>query len=221
MDVTLAEELLLIAYNDETGKASTGAAELDCGLAGAVLLELALAGRIDVVDGKVTVLDPAATGEPVTDSALARISHERKARKPEWWVGKLHSKLRPRVLARLTERGVLRLERHRVMGLFPVQRYPSVDPAVESAARARLDLAVVKGVEPDARTAALASLLHACGLAKRTFPDLDRRQLKARMKEINEGQWAGAAVRKAIQSIQAAVAASTVAATSVAATSSG
>jgi Golgi phosphoprotein 3 (GPP34) len=220
MDVTLAEELLLIAYNDETGKVGAGGPELDCGLAGALLLELALAGRIDVVDGKITVLDPAAAGEVLTDTALARIIREGKARKPEWWVGKLRSKLRADVLARLTERGVLRLERHKVMGLFPVRRYPSVDPATENSARARLDMAVVKGVEADPRTAALASLLHACGLAKRTFPDIDRRQLKARMKEINEGQWAGAAVRKAIQSIHAAVAASTVAATSVAATSS-
>jgi hypothetical protein len=220
MDVSLAEELLLIAYDHKTGRASTGSAELDCGLAGAVLLELTLAGRIDVIDSKVRVLDTAPTGEPLTDGALVRIARERKARKPEWWVGKLRSGLRVGLVARLTERGVLRLERHRVMGLFPVRRYPSVDPALENAARARLELAVVKGVEPDARTAALASLLDACGLAKRTFPELDRRQLKARMKEINEGQWAGAAVRKAIQSIHAAVAASTVAATSVAATSS-
>lgn len=220
MDVTLAEELLLIAYNDETGKASTGSAELDCGLAGAVLLYLALAGRIDVVDGRVTVLDAAASGEPVNDSVLERIARDGKARKPEWWVGKLRSKVRSGVLARLTERGVLRPERHKLMGMLPVQRYPGLDSGVKSAARTRLDRAVVNGVEPDTRTAALASLLHACGLAKRTFPELDRRRLKARMKEINEGQWASAAVRKAIQSIQAAVAASTVAATSVAATSS-
>lgn len=219
MEISLAEELLLVAY-DETGRASTGTAELDCGLAGAVLVELAMRGRIDVSAGKVTVLDASATGEPVLDGVLDRIEREGKARKPEWWVGKLRSGLRARLLARLMQRGVLRLERHKVLGLFPVRRYPSVDPALERAARARLDLAVVKGVEPDARTAALASLLHACGLAKRSFPDLDRRQLKARMSQINEGQWAGAAVRQAIRSIQAAVAASTVAATSVAATSS-
>ncbi|MEP7178969.1 MAG: GPP34 family phosphoprotein [Pseudonocardiales bacterium] len=219
MDVTLAEELLLMAYDGETGKASAGSAELDCGLAGAVLLELTLAGRIDVVDGKISVLDAAPTGEQVTDIVLQRISTEGRSRKPQWWVGKLRSKIRPAVLARLTERGVLRHAEHKVMGLFPVQRYPAVDSAVQTAARTRLDMAVVKGVQPDPRTAALASLLDACGLAKRASPDLDRRQLRARMKQIDESQWAGAAVRKAIQSIHAAVAASTAAATSVAAPS--
>ncbi|PZS35105.1 MAG: GPP34 family phosphoprotein [Pseudonocardiales bacterium] len=220
MDVSLAEELLLIAYNGETGKASTGAAELDCGLAGAVLVELTLAGRIDVVDRKVRVVNAAPSGVPLIDGVLERIARERKARKPEWWVAKLRRDVRQRVLVPLVQRGVLREDRHRVMGLFSVRRYPSVDPATEAAARARLGLAMVKGAAPEPRTAALASLLHACGLSRKVFPELDRRELKARMKQIDEGQWAVASVRKAIQSIHSAVAASTVAATSVAATSS-
>jgi hypothetical protein len=63
----------------------------------------------------------------------------------------------------------------------------------------------VHGGVPDARTAALAALLNASGLGRRTFPELDRRQLKIRMSsmsELNEGQWVSAAVRKAIQSSQ-------------------
>lgn len=219
MDVSLAEELVLIAYYGETGKASTGAGELDCGLAGAVLVELTLAGRIDVVDRKVRITNAAPTGDQIIDGVLDRIARERKARKPEWWVAKLRRGIRKAVLVQLIQRGVLREDRHRVMGLFPARRYPSVDPATETAARARLGMAVLKGLEPDTRTAALASLLHACGLSRKVFPELDRRQLKVRMKQIDEGQWAAAAVRKAIQSIHSAVAASTVAATSVAATS--
>ena len=61
---------------------------------------------------------------------------------------------------------------------------------------------MVHGGVPDARTAGLAALLNAAGLARRTFPELDRRQLKIRMGELGEGQWVGSAVRKAIQSLQ-------------------
>lgn len=104
--------------------------------------------------------------------------------------------------------------------MFPVRRYPAINPRLEAAARTRLVLAVVQGAEPEARTAALAALLDACGLARRTFPELGRRQLKARMKEIGEGQWASAAVRKAIQSMNSAVAASS-AATAAASSASG
>jgi Golgi phosphoprotein 3 GPP34 len=211
MDGTLAEELLLIAYNDTTGRSESGSTELDCGLAGALLVELTLARRIDIVDGKVVVMDPAPTGDALVDGALTRIAGEQRARKPDWWVGKLKTGVRDELLARLTKRGVLQMQRRKVWKLFPVRRYPTLDAGIESAARSRLQSVVGHGTQPDARTAALASLLDACGLARRTFPDLDRKQLKLRMKELGEGQWTSDAVRKAIQSIQAGVAAASVA----------
>jgi hypothetical protein len=216
MDASLPEELLLIAYNDTTGRQEGGSAELGCGLAGAVLVELAMASRVDIADGHVRVVDARPTGDPVLDDVLARIAAEKKARKPDWWVGKLPSGIQQRLLDRLVERGVLSRQRHKVLGLFPARRYPTLDAGQEVAARARLQSVVGHGTQPDARTAALAALLDACGLARRTFPDVDRKQLKARMKELSEGQWTSDAVRKAIQSIQAGVAAATVAATTAA-----
>jgi Golgi phosphoprotein 3 GPP34 len=220
MDASLPEELLLIAYNDTTGRQESGAAELGCGLAGAVLVELALTGRVGVVDGHVRAVDGRPTGDPVLDEVLARIATAKKPRKPDWWVGKLHSGIQAQLLDRLVERGVLRRQRHKVLGLFPVRRYPTLDAGQESAVRSRLQSVVGHGTEPDARTAALAGLLDACGLARRTFPELDRKQLKARMKELSEGQWTSDAVRKAIQSIHAGVAGATVAATTAAAVAS-
>ena len=57
--VALAEELLLLAYDDETGKATDARIGLDLGMAAAVLVELALAGRIAYADGNLAVIDPA------------------------------------------------------------------------------------------------------------------------------------------------------------------
>jgi hypothetical protein len=202
MDATLAEQLLFLAY-DATGRAKAGgSAELDCGLAGAVLAELGLAGRIDVVDGRVRVLDPTPIGEPESDAALVRIAGEQKARRPDWWVSKLQSGMRNRLLARLVASGVLRMELREVLRLFPVRRYFVTDSGVRSAALAQLERVVVHGGVPDARTAALASLLNASGLSRRTFSELPRKQLKDRMSQLGEGQWASAAVRKAIEAMQ-------------------
>jgi len=202
MDATLAQELLLIAYDDVSGRRRTGSIELDCGIAGAALSELSLAGRIEMVDGRVRVIDPAPTGDAESDAALAWIAGEASVRKPDWWVGKLRHGQGNRLLARLTDRGVLRMELQDVLWLFSVRRYFAVDPGIRSATRSRLERVVVHGGEPDARTAALVALLNACGMTRRTFPELDRKQLKIRMGQLVEGQWVGAAVRKAIRSIQ-------------------
>lgn len=219
---TLAEELLLIAYHAKPGRAAGSSTDLDCGLAGAVLVELALAGRIEVVDGKVSVLDRGPVGDREIDAALDRIAGEDKRRKPEWWVGKLRSGVGERLLVRLTDRGVLRMHRQKVLWVFSTRSYSVLDSGATSAARAQLNRVVAQGAEPDARTAALAALMDACGLARRAFPGVGHDQLTARMKQWAEGQWTSTAVRNAIHSIHAGViAASTAGAVAASTTTTG
>jgi hypothetical protein len=198
----LPEELLLLGYDDVTGQAKMGSIELDCGLAGAVLVELRLAGRIDVIDGRVAVLDPTPVGDAESDAVLARIAGEQKRRKPDWWVAKLRHGMRNRLLARLIDRGVLRMQLQELLWGFSVRRYFAIDSGITSTARSRLERVVVHNLDPDARTAALATLLNVCGVARRVFPDLGRKQLKVRMAQLAEGQWPSVAVRDAIRSIQ-------------------
>ena len=52
------------------------------GVAVLVLLELALAGRLEVREGRVTVVDPAPAGDPVIDEAFAEIRADQKTRGP-------------------------------------------------------------------------------------------------------------------------------------------
>ena len=67
--MNLPAEFALLAYDDD-GKPVTDGTHLDNGLGGALLLELALAEKVDVEDKKVVVVDPAPTGDPLVDQAL-------------------------------------------------------------------------------------------------------------------------------------------------------
>jgi hypothetical protein len=92
-----------------------------------------------------------------------------------------------------------------VLGVFPVRRFPETDGTVERELRARLGDVVLRGAEPDDRSAGLVALLHGAKLHRLAFPDLPRREVAPRMREISEGQWAGASVRKAIREMEAAM----------------
>lgn len=214
----LADELLLLALDDVSGR-PTSRAHLDLGLAGAVLVDLALAGRVDMADGCLVVTDATLTGDVVADAVLARIAERQRARRPKDWVRRLAKGLRGGVVDRLVSAGVLRREKHKVLGLFPTTRLPARSQAVESDARARLDAAVLRGHDPEPRTAALVALVQAANLRKMAFPDADRKAVERRMSEIAEGTWAAEAVRQAVQDIHAGVAAATAAAS--AATAAG
>ncbi len=64
---------------------------------------------------------------------------------------------------------------------------------------------LVEGLDPTPRAAALISLLSAVDAAAKVFPDTDRKMIRKRAKEIADGEWAGAAVRKAVDAINSAV----------------
>lgn len=156
--VALAEELLLLAYDDETGKATMPRISLDLGMAAAVLIELALAGRIAYSDGSLTVVDPTPTGEPLVDGVLARMAAD-TPHSPSSWVQRLRHGLRDKILGDLCAQGVVRDVDETELGFIHVHRYPTVDPAVEADTRRRLAEALASGELPDERTAALATLV--------------------------------------------------------------
>ena len=223
----LAEDLLLLLYDDDSGRPVVDGTKVDFGLAGAVLLDLALQGRVAVAakgervrQGRLYVTDHESLGDPILDEALAGIGADDGRRTPKSILGMLKKGLRARLLYRLADRGILHREQRRVLGLFPTERWPAVDASHEREVRQRLH-AVLSGAEPDERTAAIVALLHALDAVPKVVPIDDRRAAKRRAKEVAEGAWAAEAVRKAIQDIQTATMAAVMAATSAAAASGG
>jgi hypothetical protein len=219
----LAEELLLLALDDETGR--VGVNQIDRGLAGAVLLELALLGRVrvaekgeDVRAGRLVLVPGPPPSHPVLAEGLA-VLDGREGRKPEHVIDKLAKGLRDRLADGLVHAGVLRHEKRRVLGVFPTHRLPALDVTHEAAVRERI-AAALSGAAPDERTAALIALLSALKAVTSVFEVPDKRAARRRAKEIAEGQWAATAVRKAVEAVYAATAAATAAATSAAATGS-
>jgi hypothetical protein len=159
--VALAEELLLLAYDNESGKAIGSRIGLDLGMAAAVLVELALAGRIAYSDGTIIVINDKPIGEPISDDVLARIAAD-TPHTPASWVQRLRHGLRGRVLADLCARGVIRdVDETAMDGYVHLHRYPTIDPSVETEVRERLSKALTGDELPAERTAALATLLAA------------------------------------------------------------
>jgi len=204
----IAEDLLLLAYDDETGRATLGADRLDLALAGAVLIELTEAGRIGLEGegrkGRLRVTDTSPTGQPVLDEWFQRIAGL-EGKKPKDAVRKLTSGLKDRLLEDLAARGVLRREQGKVLGIFPTTSWPAVDSAHEDELRRRLHDILVTGVTADERTGAVVALLHAIDAVDQVVDKAERPAARKRAKELAEGDWASAATRAAVQDMTAAV----------------
>ena len=224
MQTLIAEDLLLLLLDDDAGtlKHSDKIQPL---LGGALLIELALAERIEVAEKtsrwftpKVALVDGPAVDEPLLDAAIGTIGE--KPRSAQDLVNRLDKGAKDTLLARLADRGLVRPVQGKALGLLPRTTWPATDRTHETAVRERLQGALVEGLTPDARTSALVALLFAVGHAHKVVDRGDRpaREAKARAKEISDGAWAAKAVKDAVAAAQAAVTAAVVASTTAAAT---
>jgi len=207
----IAEDVLLLLVDDRTGRFLVDSTRLDNVLAGAVLVELATIERLGfppegsgVRRGRMVVVNPTPPGDPVLDRALATVAASRPA-KPEKLIAKLRKRLRATLLERLTAAGALRRSTRRVLGILPRTIWPAGDSSHKRELRARLQDVLVAGATPDGRTAALVSLLAAVNAAHKVV-DGNKKAVRARAKDIAAGDWAGAAVKKAIDAVNASIA---------------
>src|SRR4030042_6376485 len=108
----LYEELYLLALDEEKGNLFSFARKsIAYPLAGAILAEVALLGKLGVGEKLRLVLsDATPTGDPIFDGALEQIRISEKAHKPSYWVSALSEepkKLRQNVAERLVEKNVM------------------------------------------------------------------------------------------------------------------
>ena len=214
----IAEELLLLALDNETGKPLVGGDRLEPALGGALIAELALKERIGVTPhsegwrkrGRVTITNLTPTDDPELDATLERLAtHEGKKIKDfvsEFSTKKTRVtyKLRDRLLERLAKSGAITRQEGTVLGFIPRTTWPAQGSAAEDDVRARLRGALVDGTIPTERTVTLVALLQVTGLVTKVLPEADKKLIKGRAKTLTEGDWAAKAVKDAIDEVAAA-----------------
>lgn len=219
-DLTLDEELFLITRDPGTGR-DLSSVGIDAPLAGAVLIGLADAGAIEIVDGRVRARKAARMPRPHLQAALDLIASIARDRKPGHWVGRLPRTLglQEQVGLSLVERGILRDERSRFLGIT-IKRFPQADPSPVEEIRRRV-VAALTGADPmpAPRTRLLAGLLGPADMVKKLVERPDRRDARRRAKDFLAEAPVGGAVSDAVAAAQQAVYAAIL--VSVVASSSG
>ncbi|MDT8324841.1 MAG: GPP34 family phosphoprotein, partial [Bacteroidota bacterium] len=207
--LTLAEQLLLLATDDEKGAVVlAGSGAIDYGLAGALLMELHLQKRLAWREKRLTLADNRSTGSPLVDEAMTLIAAAKKDRDAKYWVSTFSRKipkLKVRVFDALVERGVLRKEEKKFLWVFPYKRYPESDPQPERRVRDMLQDLIEGRITPTERLLALLSLVRACDLIVEVFGKGKKREMKKRIDAFLTDDRVGKAVSDVVAEVNAAV----------------
>lgn len=216
-DLLIVEDLMLLLMDDD-GASVQGAGTLHYTLGGAVLTELALLGRVATDDTGIVNgprVTPAGTGplpDPLLQSAYETVAATTQRVQPLLLA--LGGDLWRVVRDRLVDRGLLRREERRWLGVFRTTRWPADDERHEAQLRVRIRRVLEDGEEPDPRTAAIIGLLSASGSLPSLRPPLPwTGRTATRAKELEHGEWGSAAVGTAVARTAAGIAAASAAAT--------
>lgn len=204
-----AEEILLLALDDETGKLRPMPDRaLDFTLAGAALAELALREQIRTAEERIEVLDATLTSRPGLDQVLSILGPEGSVHSLPEMLHRLAAEQPrrvPEILQRLVDRNLLKKVEERFLWVFPARRYPSVDGREEEEVLARLRRIVLEGAPASKRDCVLLTLVEACQLTRLIFSEDERPQARPAIHELARHDCISRAVVQSIEEIQQAL----------------
>ena len=226
----LVEDLMLLLLDDESGEMAA-ITTLHYALGGAVLVELALAHRVQIdppagfwKTETVHVVPESEGEEPApSDSVLAdpilRDAYQLVAAKPRYlqdMLARIGANLHRTVTDRLVERGLVHKTSKRFLGIFRTTAWPAEDVQYEQALRAEISRALTSREAPSPRVAALIALLMASQqLRLLQIPEgLTAQDVRDRATELSKGNWGAQTVSDAVTQAHAAIIAGTTAAVS-------
>lgn len=207
------EKLLLLSIEDRKGNVTSFTiGSLRYGLAGAVLADLAVLGKVRVSKNKLALVDATLTGDKILDGALNAISSEDRAYKVTRWIHLLGDrKIAQRIIDQLVVKKVLRHEDKRFLWVIPFGDNPQQNGSAKYLIKQHLRSVVLAGEKPEPDTVVLLSLLKACRLMNLVFTRDERKAANQRVNELVKGEEFGRAVARSIEEISSAAAAAAMA----------
>ena len=209
VNLTLAEQLLLLALEDDTGKLlPIPDRALDYALAGAILADLARIGRVSVTGDAVEIISTEPVGSDPEDTGLLDLVEvgSRSLRGAlAHLAGDAHG-LRKRVIRQLVNKNILREEDREFLWIFHYSRYPLADESTEMAVKQRLRNRIRDASVPMNRSdCVLVSLVHACNLEHLLLGPGETDALQERIHSICQKDSIGNAVNDCLEEIHRAI----------------
>jgi hypothetical protein len=215
--LTLAEELYLIALDDEKGRVPANlTGSIRFGLAGAFLAELMLTGKITINDKqRVVVNDWSPVNDELLDETISIMGSSLHPRKLEHWINLISSQINKpekRLALSLVEHGILRKEEKTFLWVIPYEAYPEKDASAKYWRKQSLREVVLAGGKPDDQTLVLLSLVRSLRMLNLVFTHDELKAARQKIDQMTEDEEIGKAVRYAIETVETAAAVAAMAA---------
>ena len=172
LDLNLLDKLFLLALDDEKGTFVSDSEVFGYCIAGAILFELSIKERIQIVENKVKIVNKEKLNDEVLDYCLEIISDSKKSRKVNHWIetiGYKEGSLRKKVLNKLISLEILEEKENKILWVFTIKKHPTKNVLPENILRKRLNDIIVNKTKAELDEIMIISLVDSCGLNKEVY----------------------------------------------------
>lgn len=199
-----AEEIVLLALNDETGKISRNVPEqsLEAAIAGALLMELDFMNRIDTDPEFITLVKSDPTGDPLLDetiSILGSVGTQTPITKALAKLMLRGEEFEGRLLAALVHKGILKEKDSSFLWIKGERTYPMIDGREESEVRTRIRMIILTDTIPDPRDVVIIALMESCRLHRSVFIHEELASCRKRIAEIGKMDFIGQGIQNVME----------------------
>jgi len=208
--LTLAEDIILLLLDDDTGKlASIDLMTLNYAMAGAVLMDLALRNKIDTDLESLIVADSTPTGLQMLDTYLDKISSENKENNTRYWLTELSNygeDIVDSALNMLVEKKILKTEEKKILWVIGTRVYPMIDDKEEKEVKRRIIDLLMSDEIPTPQDVVLVSLMDTCSLFTTILSSKEVERLSSRIEQIRKLDLIGQEVTKVLERLRSDIA---------------
>lgn len=207
---TLTDELYMISIDEENGSVIQPiSSKLAYGLAGAILADLVLSGKINIVGNhRVELVNAEPTGDKDLDDAIELIKESDQPRKVTYWVrqfGESPKRQRQRLVKRIVDRGVISEEDNRLTWIVPYQGHPEQNASAKFIVKSRLREKILTGIDIEINELALLCIIKACDMLNTVFTRDERKMARQQIYELVVRKGLTNPLMQSIQEIEMAI----------------
>ncbi len=208
--LSFAEEILLLMLDDEDGSfVPVRESAVEYALAGAALMDLAFANRIDTDPDRLVLLDRQPTGHAIHDRVLDRIARSSEIKDTKSWLEMIarhdSTDIRDQALASLIEKKILEAQEEKFLWVFRARRYPTIDGRTQREVKRRITDVLLSEEVPDPRDVAIIGLAEACDILREVFAGRELNRIRPRIEQVRKLDLLGREVSGAILEIERSI----------------
>jgi len=200
-----AEEITLLALNDETGVMHRNVSRraYDYAVAGALLMELAFLNRVDTDAENLIMLKALPTSDPLLDDSL-KILKGLEENPPivaaVEALAKRSPDFEPRIFAALIHKGILEEREKKFLWMKGERTYPIIDGKEEMEVQTRIRMTVLnQDAIPDPRDVAIIALIEATKLYRVVFTNSELGGCRQRVRQLSRMDFIGQGIANALE----------------------